>query len=247
MKRALTKSQASELLRAASLLPLASRDAFLDAVDKQLCRVPHHHVSNRDVSAAISNALNVTTTHFMCDSAEGAQVMAKKNYKLYSLITGERIEDDDSDVMPPNTRMVVPMMARDGMSEMQKSVVDVKMARDAAKRFGLNDALDLHRPGQRFADADARAHVEEVYQDEKRKLQDAWRQPVTDVRGQQEGDVCTVNGAAGHLRKVGNKFECVPDKRQDSAPHTMTMDEAQRIRDRAWLESVQELEGAWRR
>ena len=30
------------------------------------------------------------------------------------------------------------------------------------------------------------------------------------------------------------------------APRTMTMDEAQRIRDRAWLESVKDLESAWK-
>jgi hypothetical protein len=146
------------------------------------------------------------------------------------------------------------MMFRDSMSEVQCSVADAKVLRaaeDAAKRFGLNDALGLHKPGQRFADAAARAHVEEVYQDEKRKLMEAWRTPVADAtpvaRGQKEGDVCTINGAPGHLRKVGNKFECVPDKREDAVPRSMTADAAQRIRDAAYEESVRELTEAWRR
>ena len=78
MKRALTKSQASELLRAASLLPLASRDAFLSEVDKRLCSVKRWRLTDADVSAAITSTLTVTTSsHFMCDSAEGTRAMPK--------------------------------------------------------------------------------------------------------------------------------------------------------------------------
>jgi hypothetical protein len=86
----------------------------------------------------------------------------------------------------------------------------------------------------------------QVYQDEKRKLQDAWRQPIADIRGQQPGDKCTINGAPGHLNE---RLECVPDqRRQDSMPpRSMSVADAQAIRDRAWLESVQELEQAWKK
>jgi hypothetical protein len=71
MKRSLTRSQAEELLRAVSLLPPATRDQFIDAVDKQLCRVKRQ-LTDSDVSAAIVSTLtvlNVTTSHFMCDAA----------------------------------------------------------------------------------------------------------------------------------------------------------------------------------
>jgi hypothetical protein len=154
---------------------------------------------------------------------------------------------------------------RDGRSVrvslmMRDAAMADSMQRDAARRFGLGDALALHKPGQRLqVDEAARAHVEEVYQDEKRKLQDAWRKPVADAagefRGAQENDVCTVReggvgeGGPGHLRMVNGRLVCVPDqRRQDSAsvPRTMTADAAQKIRDEAWLASVQELENAWR-
>jgi hypothetical protein len=70
MKRALTKSQAEELLRAASLLPLASRDQFLSEVDKRLRGLPHR-LNDGDVQSAIISTLstlNVTTSVFMCDA-----------------------------------------------------------------------------------------------------------------------------------------------------------------------------------
>jgi hypothetical protein len=72
MKRALSRSQAEELLRAASLLPLASRDQFISEVDSRLCSVRRQRLTDADVSAAIVatlTVLNVTTSHFMCDAA----------------------------------------------------------------------------------------------------------------------------------------------------------------------------------
>ena len=177
--------------------------------------------------------------------------MPRRGYQLIETATGRVIPDDDPDgVLLPGQTLRVPMMFRDSMSEIQKSVADAKMARE---RFGLNDALDLHKPGQRFCtDAAARTHVEEVYQDEKRKLQDAWRTPV--ARGQQEGDVCTVReggvaeGSPGHLRMVNGKLTCVPDRRQDSAPRGPTYDaaEGERIKAAAYAEMVDELTNAWR-
>jgi hypothetical protein len=167
-----------------------------------------------------------------------------------------RRHDDDDDVfderglLKDGARARVPLMMRDSLSEVQRSVMADGEARDSARRLGLNDSLALHRPGQRFCtDEAARARVEEVYQDEKRKLQDAWRQPVAnsvgshEFRGQQPGDQCTINGPPGHLN---HRLECVPDK-EDSVPRTMTADAAQKIRDAAWLASVKDLEEAWKR
>jgi hypothetical protein len=72
MKRALSQSQAAELLRAASLLPPATRDAFMREVDARLCSLPHR-LNDGDVNAAIISTLstlNVTTSsHLMCDAA----------------------------------------------------------------------------------------------------------------------------------------------------------------------------------
>jgi hypothetical protein len=69
MKRSLSRSQAAELLRAASLLPPATRDQFISEVDSRLSSV-RRQLTDADVSAAITSTLtvlNVTTSHFMCD------------------------------------------------------------------------------------------------------------------------------------------------------------------------------------
>jgi hypothetical protein len=73
-RRALTQSQAAELPRAASLLPPASRDQFIAAVDRRLAGLPYR-LNDGDVQSAIVatlSTLTVTTTtssHLMCDSA----------------------------------------------------------------------------------------------------------------------------------------------------------------------------------
>jgi hypothetical protein len=166
-----------------------------------------------------------------------------------------RIKDDEDafderGLLKDGRRFRVPLMMRDGdsVSPMQREVMADKAMRDAAKRFGLSDALALHKPGQRFctdaAGLDAKA---EAYADSVEELTTAWqRKPSEDLsgefRGQQPGDQCTINGQPGHLN---HRLECVPDKR-DSIPRRMTADEAQPIRDAAWSESVRELENAWR-
>jgi hypothetical protein len=120
------------------------------------------------------------------------------------------------------------------------------LRRDAARRLGLNDSLDLHRPGPRYCDQvglDAKA---QAYADDLRQTCDAWKTPPTEdlsgeARGQQPGDQCTINGQPGHLN---HRLECVPDKRQDSVPRTMTADQA--LRDAAYEESVRREENEWR-
>jgi hypothetical protein len=166
--------------------------------------------------------------------------MAKKKWEIYDRY-GNRVEDDDG-VLKDGQRLRT-LMYDSAQREVVEHFARLR-AEDAAKRFGLNDALDLHRPGQRFADADARAQVEAVYQDEKRKLQSAWQTPVG--RGAQPGDQCTINGAPGHLN---HRLECVPDKpeRQDAVPRVMDATAAQRIRDAAYEQSVRELTEAWRK
>ena len=77
---------------------------------------------------------------------------------------------------------------------------------------------------------------------------DAWKQnPAAgshELRGQREGDQCTIDGQAGRLRKVNDKFECIPIKRQDAV---MDAAAAQRVKDEAWLEMCRDLETAWKK
>jgi hypothetical protein len=190
--------------------------------------------------------------------------MMRKSYEIVG--RDGRIVDDDHPVLRDGETLRVPLHMRDHetLSPQQREVMADKAASldDAARRFGLDDALGLHKPGQRFstdqAANDAREEARRQWIDE---MCDAWRKPAADAssgefRGAQEGDVCTVReggvgeGSPGHLRMVNGKLTCVPDKRsQDSAsvPRTMTADAAQAIKDAAWRESVEELESAWRK
>jgi hypothetical protein len=261
MKRALTKSQADELLRAASLLPLASRDAFITAVDKQLCRVKR--LTDADVSAAITSTLstlNVTTSHrLMCDAALQQEVpMAPRKGLRFDIRTGREIEGDDDSPLRDGERIFVPLSMRDNasLSPMQRSVMADKAARSPVVDAAGGTA-GLHRPGPRYArDQDARAAVEQARAQWIDQMTTAWqRLPTADVRGAQEGDQCTVRegghdeGAPGHLRRINGELVCVPDRRhQDAAPRGPTYDaaEGERIKAAAYAAMVDELTNAWR-
>jgi hypothetical protein len=121
---------------------------------------------------------------------------------------------------------VVPLALRDGVSAMQASVMEDKAARLSPVVDATGGTAGLSRPGPRYA-RDQAAHDarEQAYQDSKRELQDAWRTPVAAPPSIEPRATMT-------------------DAR--SVPRTMTMDEAQLIRDRAWLESVNDLESAWK-
>ena len=255
MKRGLTKSQAHELLRAASVLPPATRDQFFVAVDSRLIGI-RRQLTDDDVAGAIVSVLstfNVTTSHdLMCNSTEGTQAMATQNYEVFDRY-GRRVDRDGSEQLRDGDRLRVPLHMRDGVSSMQRSV----MADKAARRFGLADGSSLHRNGPRYCiDEAARARVEQARAEWIAEMCDAWRTPAVDAgefRGAREGDQCTVRegghdeGSPGHLRMVNGRLTCAPDRRrQDAVPRTMTMDEAQRIKDEAWLESVKDLESAWK-
>jgi hypothetical protein len=187
--------------------------------------------------------------------------MMRKSYEIVG--RDGRIVDDDHPVLRDGETLRVPLHMRDHetLSPQQREVMADKAARledEAAKRFGLDDGLALHRPGQRFAvDAAARERVEQARAEWIDEMTTAWqRQPVADAssgefRGAREGDVCTVReggvgeGSPGHLRMVNGKLTCVPDQRRD-APRTMTADDAQPIRDAAYRQYCDELVNAWK-
>jgi hypothetical protein len=161
----------------------------------------------------------------------------------------ENLSDDDDEVLKDGEKRTVSMMMRDALTEYNERFP----TNDA---FGLADSSSLHRPGQRFSvDAAARARVEQARAEGIQEMCDAWkRKPDVDASppagayplSAGEGSRCTVNGADGRLVRRGDWLVCKPVK-QDAVSRTMTMDEAQRIKDKAWLESVQELEQAWKR
>ena len=160
---------------------------------------------------------------------------------------GAPIEDDD-DILRDGQRLVVPMNARDGMSPLQRAVAEDVAARSSPVLDALGGTTRLHQPGPRYVrdQADARERVEQARAEWIREMCDAWRTPDADseLRGQQPGDQCTINGAPGHLNE---RLECVPDQRQDAVPRMMDSASAQAIKDAAYAEMVNELVTAWQR
>lgn len=266
MKRSLTRPQAAEVLRAASMLAPAAREAFLAAVDSCLSGI-RHKPSDGDVAAAIVSVLGdnqtITTSCFLCDAAPRQEA---------SMATTDDDDDafDERGLLRDGKRTYVSLMMKDSLTPLQRAI-----AQDAATRRGFDDSQAKQQPGPVFAD---RSAARQAYEDAKAEAQDAWRNPAPDaVRGQKPGDVCTINGAPGHLNA---RLECVPDRQdaadrrrkrkgvsrdpfgretgsweeeeEDSAPaasdarRTMTVDEGRRVKAQAYAEYVRDLENGWR-
>ena len=148
---------------------------------------------------------------------------------------------------------------------------DAEAARDQAHaahdgRQPLTDQQrrDLQgcRPGFRTLDSDSyrerKALARDAYAEVEHRLTNAWRDgPVngfgsSGLRGQVEGDLCTIDGAPGHLRRVGGRLVCVADDEDedtafdDSAFNDAQM-EAEQQRELAYRDYARELTRAWRR
>jgi hypothetical protein len=210
---ALTDHQLRLVRHAARSLPVARRDRFLRAVAAQLAGTP--------ADSAVEQAVNVALDR--AQPVRRRKQMAKKSPYVH-----ERL---DTDVLRDGERRTVPMMLKDGstveLEDWQRDVI-------YAHRLGLNDALALHRPGQRFCtDQAANDARERAYEDSRRELEDAWRKPVA---------------APPPIEPRANITDARSVPRTMSiVPRSMTIDAAQKIKDEAWLEMCRELEGAWRK
>jgi hypothetical protein len=155
-----------------------------------------------------------------------ARKKSQKRDPFGNLISEEEEETEDAIMKDGETRRV-PMFLRDGainpaLNATQRAVVEHK----AARSFGLSDALALHKPGFRDArDSTALDALEKAYREADLADTQAYKHLIGwggldatgEFRGQREGDQCTINGAPGHLRKTGDKFECIPDQRDAAA------------------------------
>jgi hypothetical protein len=131
----------------------------------------------------------------------------------------DRVDDDE--MLQDGGRRLVPLMLKDAAGNDTGEVVQVeRWQADVihAARLGLNDALDLHKPGQRFSvDAAARARVEQARAEGIREMCDAWKKPPPSIEARANTDA--------------------PVKQSSAPPRTMTMDQAQAIRDAAYEQS----------
>jgi hypothetical protein len=131
-------------------------------------------------------------------------------------ITFHHTDDDDTDlrkILKDGERMHVPLRMMDGLQ------------RDIAQYFvsagdGTDSALASYRPGYRIIDAAQRDL--NAYTAYDADVQTAWQKPPSSgFVGQREGDLCTIDGAPGHLKKINGEHRCVPDRERDAVP---TMD-----------------------
>jgi hypothetical protein len=121
---------------------------------------------------------------------------------------------------------------------------------------GSSDGAGLHRPGPRYiADAAMRDAKQQALDEYQRDVENAWRADAKETWGE-VGDICTVReggtdeGSPGHLRRVGNRLVCVPDRPTRRASDGLTLDELQhdhqaRMR-QIYNEFDRELEQRWR-
>jgi hypothetical protein len=118
--------------------------------------------------------------------------------------------------------------------------------------FDSTGRLVAARPG--FVGTAASQRIrDEAYQQSKRELSDAWKQPSIPAGAYPlssgEGTACTINGAPGRLVREGEWLVCKPT-RTDAAPRDprapISMADAERIRDAAYQQMCDEMQNAWR-
>ena len=107
----------------------------------------------------------------------------------------------------------------------QRSIAATNTEDAVARRFGLTDGLQLHRPGfRRVTDAAALERSRQAYADADQEAANAWKGNAT--TDQRAGDTCSCRGpeypndfgSPGTLQKRNGDWVCVPNKqRQDAA------------------------------
>jgi hypothetical protein len=147
-------------------------------------------------------------------------------------------------VLPDGAKLKVEMVMMDSV---QRNIGGTPLVVDA---YGNADLFALSRPGPRYPTQRTTADVmrEVAYQDSEQAAQDAWRtgppKPLPagayPSNGAKVGDICTINGAPGHLRDRDGGLVCVPD--DDDTGDAMTGD----ARERAYAQRALEDENAWR-
>jgi hypothetical protein len=113
----------------------------------------------------------------------------------------EETEDERSDILRDGQRVRVSLLMRDGainpdLLPHQRAKALHQTEDAVARRFGLSDAQQLHRPGfRRNTDVAALARVQQAYADAEAADANAWK--------------------GGPLRQGHGKVEPAPDQRQD--------------------------------
>jgi hypothetical protein len=192
----LTDRQNDQIHRPASLVPPHRHDAFLENVARVLA--DSARPSNDDVGRAITLVL---PTHGVAASSRRSATTTTTAKEITMSRTQHRIDDDD-DELQDGQHLRVPMRLID---QLQRELRD----------DGDDDA-GSHKPGYRITDA--QQHDPSVYKTYDDDIETAWQKPPSGgFVGQREGDLCTIDGAPGHLKTINGELSCVPDRERDAS------------------------------
>jgi hypothetical protein len=153
----------------------------------------------------------------------------------------------DGGILPDGARMTVPLVMMDST---QRAIAraGTRARTTVVDAFGNSDDFALGRPGFRYPTRRTTADVarQMAYDEANEAAEEAWRTPPAKplpagaypTNGARVGDICTINGAPGHLRDRDGGLVCVPDEQHDS----------QRFDDReaAYAQRALDDENAWR-
>ena len=159
----------------------------------------------------------------------------------------EDTEDSISTIIPDGGKVRVSLTMMDSP---QKAVAKDAPTNKLLVDDGTDNTLNLHKPGFRISTDDSaglnrEVALAEAYEARELADREAWRthdmgdHPLIrktrgTTPGKQEGDVCRIDGRAGHLQMVNGQLECIADRRQD-------------LVEDAYREYDQEQQNAWRR
>jgi hypothetical protein len=163
----------------------------------------------------------------------------------------EEEEQNADSILRDGERLRVPLYMRDGsvnpdLLPHQRAKAAQQTQDAVARKFGLSDALQFHRPGfRRNTDAAALERILQAYADAEIEAANAWKGNAT--TDQRAGDPCTCRGpeylddfgSQGTLQLRNGDWVCVPNKkRQDAASFDSKA--------QAYAEYDREMANAWR-
>src|SRR5262245_12881700 len=117
----------------------------------------------------------------------------------------------DGEVVPDGYGIKVPMTFMDSMQRAVARSAKRPLHDGRGNRAG-------HRPGFVYGDGNNDAKAQ-AFADANRDAEEAWKRPAGGYppEGAKAGDLCTYNGAPGHLRERDGGLVCVPDEQHDAA------------------------------
>jgi hypothetical protein len=143
---------------------------------------------------------------------------------------------DENGTLRDGGRYRIPMRMMDSIP---RSKIGDGVANFAANRPGYRI------PSASMHDSKQQRELDRLYAERDAEISQAYLTPTgfgstpsTELRGDQPGDVCTIDGWPGHLRKVNGKLVCVADDK--------TSQDARSIRDAAHQAYENDLVNAWR-